>query len=146
MWKRGRKLFSTAAVLMILTAAAHTAGNLAPAPKDPALEKVMAAMNSYRLPLGMGMTPSLEEIYWDLVLTMSITFAALGAINLVLAASDASDRLLRRVSWANLVWIVAFIALSYAYRIPPALISGVVIAIFVAASIAVGPKAPSERH
>src|SRR6185369_7371921 len=84
MWRPGRRLFSTAALLMILTAAAHTAGNLASGPEDPAERQVFAAMDGLRFPLGMGMNPSLRDVYWELVFTMSITFAAIGVINLVI--------------------------------------------------------------
>jgi hypothetical protein len=136
MWRPGRRLFSTAAILMILTAAAHTAGNLASGPEDPAERQVFAAMDSLRVPLGMGMNPSVRDIYWDLVFTMSITFAALGVINLVVASSpDSTDRLLRRVGWVNALWVGVFLILCWAYRIPPPLISAVVIEAFVLAAL-----------
>lgn len=136
MWKRGRRLFSTAAVLMVLTSLAHTAGNLAPHAEDPAEKRLFSEMSSFRVPLGMGMSPSVEDIYWDLVFTMSITFAALGVLNLLIAASeDATDRLLRRVALFNAIWVGAFLLLSWRYQIPPALISAAVIEAVTIASL-----------
>jgi hypothetical protein len=133
--ERGRRLFSTAAVLMILTAGAvwtrtlltilisgaHTAGSLAS---------------------GMGMDPSVYDIYWDLALTMSITFAALGVINLLIAAApSASGRLLRNVGWANAVWVAAFLILNAANRISPALICAGIVELFVIASLVTSKRA-----
>jgi hypothetical protein len=46
-----------------------------------------AAMESFRLDLGMGMNPSVKDNYKSLTFTMSITLAALGFINLVVAGS-----------------------------------------------------------
>ena len=141
MWKPGRRLFSTAAVLMILTALAHTAGNLAPGSGDAAEKLILAAMGNYRLPMGMGMNPSMLDIFHSVVFTMSITFLALGAINLALAAGGASDPLLRRVAWLNAAWVAAFIALNVVCRIPPPLISGVVIELpLVAYLVLPGPR------
>ena len=72
------------------------------------------------------MPPSLMDIYWILVFTMSITFAALGVVNLVLAANpNASLRLLRSVSLVNALWVGAFLILAWSYRVPPAFISAV---------------------
>ena len=144
MWQRGHRLFSTAAVLMILTAAAHTAGNLASGPPDLAEQRLFEAMRNHKVPLGMGMNPSVHDIYWDLVFTMSITFAALGSINLVLASGPGADRrLLRRVSWANAVWIAAFLILNAVFRIPPALISAGIIELVVIAYLLASKRATS---
>jgi hypothetical protein len=136
MWRPGRRLFSAAAVLMILTAVAHTAGNLTSRPETAAEQSVFAAMNGYHVPLGLGMNPSIYDIYWILVMTMSITFVALGWINLLLAASpDISGRVLRRVSWANAVWVGAFLILAWVYRAPPALIPAAIIEVVVIGSL-----------
>ena len=142
MWQPGRRLFSTAAVLMILTAAAHTAGNLTSGPPDPAEQKLVEAMRNHKVPLGMGMNPSVHDIYMDLVFTMSITFAALGLINLVLASGPAADRrLLRRVSWTNALWLAAFLILNAVYRIPPSLISAGIIELVVIAYLLASKRA-----
>jgi len=140
-WKRGRRLFSTAAILMLLTAALHTIGNLAGRPDAGAQEKVFNDMGNLHFPLGMGMNPSLRDVYWDLVFTMSITFAALGLVNLVVAGcAEVGPDILRRMSWVNALWVGVFVILNVKYQIPPPLISGVVIELVVIASLLVRPK------
>jgi hypothetical protein len=148
MWRSGRRLFSTAAILMILTAAAHTAGNLIPGDPDPAEQTVFAAMNAFHEPLGMGMNPSMHDIYSMLVFTMSITFSALGIMNLLLAASSqVPDALLRRASWVNAIWVGAFTLLAWKYRIPPPLISGALIETMVLGALfASGKPAKASQY
>jgi hypothetical protein len=71
----------------------------------------------------------MRDVHMTLVLAMSITFAALGILNLVLASSAIPDALLRRIIRINAAWVAATIALSLYYKIPPPLISGVLIEI-----------------
>jgi hypothetical protein len=127
--KRQRRLLIVTAVLMLLCAAAHTAGNMVP-PTDPTEIELFRTMAAVHIPAGLGMTPSMLDVLYTLVLVMTLTFVALGVLNLVLAmAPDMTPRLLRRIILINAIWVAAFIALSAFYRIPPPLISGVVIEI-----------------
>lgn len=145
MWKKGRRFFSAAAILMLLTALVHTAGNLASKPETAAELRIFTEMSDFRLPLGMGMNPSMQDILKDLTYIRSITFAALGFINLLLAASpETSAILLRHISWINLLWVSAFLILNWAYRIPPALVSGIVVEAAVIASLLADRPAPSK--
>ena len=76
---------------------------------------------------------------------MSITFTALGGIGLVLSSSrDVSDRVLQRVGWVNALWVGAFLILSWVYRVPPPLISAVLIEVFVVAALVAGGR-PERR-
>ena len=135
MWRSGRRLYSTAGVLMILTAMAHTAGNLAPNP-DVALAQVLALMKDSHIAMGLGMRPSVFDIYRCLVWTMSITFLALGVLTLaVTGSSESTAGLLRRVSWINAVWVGGFLAITVVYQIPPPLISAVLIEVVLIASL-----------
>jgi hypothetical protein len=135
-WQRGRRLFSTAAILMLVTAVFHTAGNLQ-SPPD-ATRKLFAEMDAYRIPLGLGMTPSMLGIMSTLVFTMSITFVALGALNLVLAAyRESTARLLRSAAWVNVLWLAAFVVLCWEERVPPPLVFGVVTELFAIGSLVV---------
>ncbi len=119
---------------MILTAVAHIAGNLGGGPPDPADAAVQAAMQARKVAFGVGMNPSYWDIFRTLAFAMGIMQAALGAINLLLAA-DGSTRLLRRVAWFNFAWVGAFTLLSLAYRIPPPLSFGVLMEIAVLGSL-----------
>jgi hypothetical protein len=123
-----RRLLQISAILMLLGAVLHTIGNLSP-PTDPRLIKLEEAMNGYTFDAGMSMHPSLRDVHMTLVLTMSITFAALGILNLVLASAAIPDALLRRIIRINAAWVAASIALCIYYKVPPPLISGVVIEI-----------------
>jgi hypothetical protein len=71
MLMRGRRLFTIASLATILVAALHTIGNLTTTPMDPAQAAVQQAMRGYTIPLGMGMAPSIWDIFRSLVLTMT---------------------------------------------------------------------------
>jgi hypothetical protein len=122
-----RRLLSISGVLMLLGATLHTIGNLTP-PRDPSLIALENSMQSFRFSVGMGMNPSMLDVHMLLVLTMTVTFVGFGVLNLTLAsANDISDRLLRRVIWINVLWVAASIGFSWFYRVPPPLISGIII-------------------
>lgn len=135
-WKPERRSFTAAAIVMLLMAAGHTAGFLGAAPSNPAEAKLFADMGAFRNPLGLGMSPSVKDLYFAFAFTVGITFAALGLINLVLAAiPETPNRVLRAAGWVNALWVGAFLSLSWVYRVPPPLISGTVLWIPVAASL-----------
>jgi hypothetical protein len=88
----------------------------------------LAAMRASHLPMGMGMNPSLFDIFRDLAFTMSVTFFALAALNLVIVRHrDTTPALLRAVTLVNLVWLAGFIGVCWFHAVPPPLISGVLI-------------------
>ena len=121
----GRRWFLAGSILMLLTGLAHTAGQFGPTP--PGLEATLETMRAARLDMGMGMMPSLFDILQDLTFTMSVTFFALAALNLLLAISaDVTVRLQRRAALVNLVWLAAFVALCYHYSVPPPIICGAI--------------------
>ncbi len=70
-------MFTSAAILMVLMAAGHTAGFLA-APSNPVEEKLFADMDAVRNPLGLGMSPSFKDIYFGLAFTLSVALPASG--------------------------------------------------------------------
>ncbi len=124
-----RRLLTISAVLMLLTAAAHTVGFVLP-PSDPGIAGVEKYMGSSHFDAGLGMNPSMLDTYMLLALAMSITFTAFGILNLYLAAArDLPARLLNLTIRANTLWVAAFIALAAFYRMPPPLIMGVIIAL-----------------
>jgi len=130
-----RRLLSVSAILMLLTAIAHTAGNVTPN-TDPSVVALQDRMKSHHFALGLGMTPSMFDAFMLLVLIMTVTFTAFGALNLVLAAArDLPDRLLRLVIRINAAWVAVFIGLCWFYRVPPPLISGIIIEIPLVAAL-----------
>lgn len=136
MFRAGRRFFSVASLVLIMVAGLHTLGHFTP-PRDPGLQRLMEEMDAFRLPLGMGMTPSVRDIFRSLSLTMTVTFVALGLQNVVVAASrDATARLIRALTVIDLVALGALVALYAFYRVPPPLVTlAVVEALFVLALV-----------
>jgi hypothetical protein len=124
----GRRWFAAGSITMIVVAALHTIGNTAGGPPpDAALQRVESAMQGYTLPLGMGMAPSIYDIFQSLVFTMSICLVGLGALGIALGSSaQVPAAVLTRVAWVLSAVSAALAVLSFAYRIPPPLISFVV--------------------
>jgi hypothetical protein len=122
----GRGWFIAGTALVLLAGAAHTAGQFTP--DEPELATALAAMRGSHLPMGMGMSPSLFDIFRDLAFTMTVTFFALAAVDALLVwHRDTTAALLRAAALLNMVWLAAFIAVCWFYRVPPPLISGIVI-------------------
>jgi hypothetical protein len=135
-WKPGRRAFTSAAILMMLMAAGHTAGFLAAGPSNAVEEKLFADMGALLNPLGLGMSPSVKDIYFSLAFTLGVVFAALGAMNLMLAAiPETPIRVLRAAGWINALWVAGFLVLNWVYRVPPPLIFGAIVGIAVAVSL-----------
>ncbi|MCI0388383.1 MAG: hypothetical protein MOB07_06410 [Acidobacteria bacterium] len=129
MFRRGRRLFSIASILLILTAAAHTLGQFQPPPQTPEFANLKSTMEAYTFDLGMGMKPSVNAIFDSLSFTMSITLFLLGLQNLLVAMVDESGKMIRRFALVNIIGVGALIALYWYYQIPPPLISFVIVEI-----------------
>ena len=124
MFRSGRRLFSSASLSLMLVALLHTLGHFSPPPEDPALASLQAAMESQKFDLGLGMQPSVSDVFNSLSLTMTVTLLSLGALNLAVArADDASGRLVRSFTIVNVVGVGALVAIYGFYRIPPPLIT-----------------------
>jgi ribose/xylose/arabinose/galactoside ABC-type transport system permease subunit len=130
-------MLTWACLATIAVAGLHTIGNTLPSePPDAAYHSVTGAMRGYTIPLGMGMAPSLWDVYRALVFTMSICFVAMGALGLVVAGSpDATPRILTRTAWTLTLSSIALLILYWYYRIPPPLISMIVVTALFAVAI-----------
>ena len=124
--RRGRGLSGVAGVLLILSAVAHTIGHL-PLLRGAERSGSIVAMDADRAPLGLGMAPSMLDAHLALVLTMSVTFGALGVVTLLVALSDVDSRLHRRIVWVDAICVGILVVVYAYYRIPPPLISTVLI-------------------
>jgi hypothetical protein len=127
MFRRGRRLFSIASILLILTAVAHTIGNFQPDPQTAEFANLKSTMRAYEIDLGMGMKPSIYDIFKSLSLTMSVTVLFLGAQNLLVAMVDESGKMIRRFALMNIICVGGLVALYWYYRIPPPLISFLIV-------------------
>ncbi|HKQ72174.1 MAG TPA: hypothetical protein VJ810_00505 [Blastocatellia bacterium] len=129
MFRRGRRLFSVASILLILTAVAHTLGQFQPEPQTPEFANLKSTMAAYTFDMGMGMKPSVHAIFDSLSFTMSIMLFLLGLQNLLVAMVDESGKMIRRFALVNIIGVGALIALYWNYQIPPPLISFVIVEI-----------------
>jgi hypothetical protein len=136
LFARGRRLFTSACLATILVAILHTIGNVVPGGEPPEMLALFAAMQGYQVPLGIGMSPSIWDIFRGLVFTMTVCFLAIGAFGLVVAADrDATPRLLSRVALVLTIMSAVLTALYFYYRIPPPLISMVVVTLLFAGAV-----------
>ncbi|HEX2457785.1 MAG TPA: hypothetical protein VHI99_29075 [Vicinamibacterales bacterium] len=131
---RGRRLFTWSCIATIVVAALHTIGNtVGTPPGDAAFVSLESAMRGYRIPMGMGMSPSVWEIYRGLVFTMSLCLVAMGALGLAVAGSrDATTRLLSRLALVFAISSAALTILYWVYQIPPPLISMAIVTVLFA--------------
>jgi hypothetical protein len=135
LWRRGRRLFSTASVVIIVTATAHTFGFFS-RPGSDEERRLLAGLQGYALPPGLGMSPTLLSIFRNLGATMSITFAAIATLNLILANSDDfQDALMRKLKWVNAAWVGAFLLASAIWPFQPPFICAMVIELLLMASL-----------
>ena len=62
----GRRLLSIASLVMLIVAGLHTVGQFAPDPvNDAQFTALDATMTGYHVPLGLGMSPSMREIFLE---------------------------------------------------------------------------------
>lgn len=128
MWRPGRRMFTIACILILLTAVLHTIGNWSVNPTGEEEQKVITAMQDFHLQMGMGMEPSFFDLFRALTFVMTVTFLALGAVGLMLSGSRTiSTAMVRRLTWSYAIWNGAFTAVCFYYKVPPPLICGIVI-------------------
>jgi hypothetical protein len=109
---------------MILVAILHTVGNLTPPPIiNDQLVALRDQMHRTRLPIGLGMEPSVWDIQRSLVFTMSVCLFAIGLVGLLVAADrDSTPRLRSRVATIAAAASGSLTALYGFYRVPPPLL------------------------
>ena len=128
MFRSGRRLFSIASILLILTAVAHTLGHFSPESTTPEFTNLKSTMQAYQIDM-MGMKPSAHGILQSLSLTLTIMLLMLGLQNLLVAMVDESGKMIRRFALVNIIGVAALVALYWYYRIPPPLVSFVIVEI-----------------
>ncbi len=87
--------------------------------------------------MGMGMVPSIWDLFCGLAFTMSVTVLGLGLLSLIVAAEpQVTARLIRSVSVAMALIALALTALYWVFQIPPPLISFVIVSVLYAVAAA----------
>jgi hypothetical protein len=136
---RRRRLFTTACIAVILVAAAHTAGHLAPDPAieaDPEFNKLLATIDGYHAPLGMGMNPSFHDIHMGLVFTMTVSLLSLGVLGLAFASDQkVTSDLLAKFATLAAATTACMTGVYWVYQIPPPLVSLAIVTVLYAGSI-----------
>ena len=130
-FSKGRRSLTVAAIATLFVAAIHTIATFVPPPADDTgLLSVVAAMQGYQMPMGLGMAPSIWDIQMGLSVTMSLFLVAFAVLGLSFAGDrDANPRTLSRIAMIS-AGIMGTLTVVYAvYRIPPPLVSSAVLAI-----------------
>ena len=119
----GQRLFTAGSWGLILVGVIHLIGQVVGRPTDAAAEELFTAMDGYRLPMPLGMTPSILDIYRNLSLTMSVTLVGLGLQNLVVARHpSAVPLLIRRLAGSSALIVAVLVGLEAFYRVSPPLV------------------------
>lgn len=128
MFRKGNRWMAAGCIALLLEAVAHTLGTSAPLPDDPQVHSVVAAMKGLSSPMGLGMSPSVWDIHYGLAYFMTVGLVALGVLGLVvLRAAPADHRLHRTVVVVLFAANLVMLGLWWYYRIPPPLISQVIV-------------------
>ncbi len=136
MFRRGHRLFSTAAIGIILVAMLQLAAHFAGPSEELLMSALWLAMQAYRFDMGFG-NPSMMDVHESLRVGMAIALLWVGLANLLIARyTGLRDKLMRRVCTLNVVGIGALAALFGFYQLPtPAMGLGIVEILFVIARI-----------
>lgn len=119
---KGRRLFTVASYLTLGVAALHTYGMSQSFPPD--FDIAAQAMRSATMDTGIGMHPSLMDIYHGLGFTMSIALGMMGILGIVLGSSaEAHVRILSRVAVVLTTASAAMTALYWVLKIAPPFVS-----------------------
>jgi predicted membrane channel-forming protein YqfA (hemolysin III family) len=95
--------------------------------------------------MGMGMSPSTYDLFMALAYSMTVLMVGLGVTGLIMAASrSVSSEVIRTLSWIYLAWVTVFTLVGYYYRVPPPLISGVVIGVALVVGLVLPAKSSEE--
>jgi hypothetical protein len=138
MFAPGRRWFTAGCITLLFVALLHTLGNtLSSPPTDAEYIAMEASLRDYIVPLGLGMAPSMWDIYRSLVFTMSLCLVGLGLAGLaIVSAPDVTPRLLSRVALVFACVSFALTVLYLIYQVTPALVSLIVVTVlFVIAAL-----------
>ena len=131
----GRRTFVVASVFLMLVGVLHAAGHFAYRPTDPGVLAIIAALKSQRVPLGLGMAPSMLDLQNALSLTMAGTFVWLGLTGAIVALAGASAKTLRWMTFVSLAGGAALLMLYAHYRIPTTFVSLALVEVMYALSL-----------
>lgn len=141
-FRRGNRLLSVASLVLLLEAVAHTMGVVSPLPDDPEVQSVVQAMKGLRIPMGLGMAPSLWGISRGLMFTMTVALVTMGLFGLgATLAAPGERRVHRTAAWILFVANVAMLGIWWTYQVlPPFLFQAAVTVILLLAVALPAPR------
>jgi len=119
----GRRTFIVASVFLTLTGALHALGHFTYRETDPARLAIERALRGARVPMGLGMAPSMLELQSALALSIAACLLWLGVLGIVIATGDPTPRTLRRLTFTQLAGCAALVLLYARFKVPPPLVS-----------------------
>lgn len=121
MFRKGRRLFSAAAISLIVIAVMHTIGNAVPPEPGSEIAALDVTMHATRVDLGAGMKPSMGDIMEALSLSMTISLLGLAALMLAIASAG-SARMVRIAKVISTAVVGAMVVLFGVLQILPPLL------------------------
>ena len=122
-FRKGHRLFSIAALGLIVVAIVQIVGHLSPPPEELVTTGLYAAMEAYLFDFGLG-KPSMLDMYASLSLAMPIMLLWMAIINLGVARySGTRDKLFRKVCSLNIFAVAALIWVNVYYKVSPTAIA-----------------------
>jgi hypothetical protein len=134
MFRKGHRLFSIAAIALLIVAILQATGFFSPPPDDLLYSGLAATLQSYIVDLGLG-RPSMMEIFDSQRIAIAILLAWVAIVSLAVARyATLRDKVVRKSCSFNLIGIAALVALFVYYQaLPLAIALGIVEILFVVA-------------
>ena len=118
MFRKGRRLFSAAAISLVMIAGLHTIGHFTSPEPGSELAALEATLNATHIDLGAGMKPSMGDVMDSLSLLFTIALVGFGVVMLAIA-SVGSARMVRVATVISTAIVGAMVLLFGAYQILP---------------------------
>jgi len=131
--RRGRRLFATGAVLLIVIGLVHSLSLIkGPVPSNETERQLLDLMSSYKFAL-MGSMRSMQDLMTGFSIAFMLAALGLGAVDFALRRERA--QLLKRVALLNALWLAALtgVSLRYFFAAPTSFLA-VALVIFLLAS------------
>jgi hypothetical protein len=137
-FKKGNRLFSIATLTLLLVAGLHTMG-IFRQPSAPEEIQLVENMKHYRFE-GMGMSWSIHDVFISIALTMTIFLVFISLVNFYIIYAVPSRVVRRHITLLDAVFMWILVVLYAAFRIPPPLVSFVLLGILFTASFLLTTK------
>jgi len=135
MFRKGRRLFSTAAISLIVIAGLHTMGHFTSPEPGSEMAALEATMNATRIDLGAGMKPSIGDILSSLSLLMTISLVGFAALMLAIASAG-SARMVRIATVVTTAIVGSMVVLFGVYQVLPPFMTFFITELILASAIA----------